>query len=218
MDLDCSTGEASFSNGVVVNGDTVIATDGAGSPVRQAMERKVEGFAASSVFLDHGYKELHIPPGGKGGFLLEQNALHIWPRHQFMMIALPNFDGSFTCTLFLDKDQLTEMATEASVEEFFKREFADAVPLMPTLVESVAEGGVLVYETFAAGNETVGKPSNPHFLLARGELLTLAVGLRIVAFEDGFLDAPARFVQRLVAVRETPGQPGAGEYQPRYML
>ena len=90
--------------------------------------------------------------------------------------------------------------------------------LMPTLIASVAEGGVLVYETFAAGNESVGKPSNPKFLLGRGELLTLAAGLRIIAFEDGFLDGPARFVQRLVAVRETPGEPGAGEAPHRYML
>ncbi len=90
--------------------------------------------------------------------------------------------------------------------------------LMPTLIASVAEGGVLVYETFAAGNETVGKPSNPKFLLGRGELLSLAGGLRVIAFEDGFLDGPQRFVQRLVAVREAPRQPAAGEAPSRYML
>ncbi len=73
--------------------------------------------------------------------------------------------------------------------------------LLPTLVDSVDTGGVLIYETFAAGNETVGKPSNPAFLLAPGELLAAATGLRVVAYEDGFLDAPERFVQRLCAVR-----------------
>ena len=84
-------------------------------------------------------------------------------------------------------------------------------PLMPTLVASVADAGVMIYETFSLGNETVGKPSNPDFLLRPGELLALAAGLRVVAYEDGFLDTPERFVQRLVAVREpraaTPSLP-----------
>jgi len=77
-------------------------------------------------------------------------------------------------------------------------------PLLPTLVASVAPGGVLIYETFAAGNETVGKPSRPDFLLRPGELLRVADGLRIVAYEDGFLAEPDRYVQRLAAVREAP--------------
>jgi SAM-dependent methyltransferase len=94
-------------------------------------------------------------------------------------------------------------------------------PLLPTLVASLAEGGVLLYETFAAGNETVGRPSRPDFLLAAGELLDAGAGLRIVAYEDGFLANPERFLQRLAAVREpvgavapryplTPGGPGPG--------
>jgi SAM-dependent methyltransferase len=70
-------------------------------------------------------------------------------------------------------------------------------------------GGVLLYETFAAGNETVGKPSRPDFLLQPGELLQACQGLRIVAYEDGFLDAPARFVQRIAAVREPGRAPAA---------
>jgi hypothetical protein len=74
--------------------------------------------------------------------------------------------------------------------------------LLPTLVDSVDAGGVLIYETFAAGNQTVGKPSNPNFLLREGELLVATRGLRVVAFEDGFLSDPERFVQRIVAVRE----------------
>jgi SAM-dependent methyltransferase len=75
-------------------------------------------------------------------------------------------------------------------------------PLLPTLVESVEAGGVLIYETFAQGNQSVGKPSNPDFLLQPGELLAATHGLRTIAYEDGFLDEPARFVQRIVAVRE----------------
>lgn len=77
-------------------------------------------------------------------------------------------------------------------------------PLMPTLVASVAPGGVLIYETFAQGNETVGKPSRPDFLLKPGELLEACKELRVVAYEDGFLGQPERFVQRIAAVRPDP--------------
>ena len=157
IDFDCETGGAVFSDGSRAKGDTLIATDGAGSAVRNAMLHGcIERFDFSQNWLEHGYKELHIPPaadwsasaplaaasptavGDDPGFLLEKNALHIWPRHKFMMIALPNFDGSFTCTLFLahsgDRsfDQLTD---KEAVNEFFSTEFPDAVPLMPTLVE-----------------------------------------------------------------------------------
>jgi SAM-dependent methyltransferase len=86
-------------------------------------------------------------------------------------------------------------------------------PLLPMIVQAVAPGGVLLYETFAAGNETVGKPSRPDFLLAPGELLGACTALRVVAYEDGFLEEPARFVQRVAAVRP------AGDGQPvRYLL
>jgi len=75
-------------------------------------------------------------------------------------------------------------------------------PLLPAIVAATGAGGVLLYETFAAGNESVGRPARPDFLLAPGELLGAVAGLRIVAYEDGFLDDPDRFVQRIVAVRE----------------
>lgn len=86
-------------------------------------------------------------------------------------------------------------------------------PLFPVIVASVAPGGVLIYETFAAGNETVGKPSRPDFLLQPGELLRSLEGLRIVAYEDGFEADPPRYVQRVVAVREQAVEPA-----PRYPL
>ena len=86
--------------------------------------------------------------------------------------------------------------------------------LMPKIVESVAPGGVLLYETFATGNASVGKPSRPEFLLDAGELLRHVQGLRIVAFEDGFLDGPPRCVQRIAAVRES----GRAEPPPRHRL
>jgi SAM-dependent methyltransferase len=74
-------------------------------------------------------------------------------------------------------------------------------PLIATLLASLADGGVLIYETFAVGNESVGKPSSPDFLLQRGELLALCQDLNVVAFEDGFLSSPDRFVQRIVATK-----------------
>ncbi|MEO7127252.1 MAG: class I SAM-dependent methyltransferase [Rhodoferax sp.] len=86
-------------------------------------------------------------------------------------------------------------------------------PLLPTIVASVASGGVLLYETFAAGNETVGKPARPDFLLQPGELPRACEGLRVVAFEDGFLQGPERFVQRIAAVRQQ-----AQELPARYPL
>ena len=94
---------------------------------------------------------------------------------------------------------------------FAGREFGAVVvtnylwrPLLPAITGSVAPGGVLIYETFAHGNETVGRPARPEFLLQPGELLAACAGLRVVAYEDGFEPEPARFVQRITAVRELP--------------
>jgi SAM-dependent methyltransferase len=84
-------------------------------------------------------------------------------------------------------------------------------PLFGLLEAALAPGGVLLYETFAAGNESVGRPARAEFLLGRGELLTAFAGLRTVAFEDGFLRNPERFVQRLVALREHTA-PGPARY------
>jgi SAM-dependent methyltransferase len=86
-------------------------------------------------------------------------------------------------------------------------------PLLPRILDALAPGGVLLYETFAEGNETVGKPSRPDFLLKHGELLQACAALRVIAYEDGFLDNPPRFVQRIAAVREP-----AGARQERYQL
>lgn len=90
-------------------------------------------------------------------------------------------------------------------------------PLLPTLLASLAPAGVLIYETFTQGNETVGKPSRPDFLLRTGELLEICRGLRIVAFEEGFHENPPRFVQRIAAVREAPATAGLPD-PPRYGL
>ena len=87
-------------------------------------------------------------------------------------------------------------------------------PLWPHVLKSLKPNGVLIYETFSAGNETVGKPSRPDFLLTPGELLTVCKDLRVVAFEEGFLDQPERFAQRIVAVSET----GSAQTPARYPL
>ncbi len=118
-------------------GNAVIASDGAGSPVRQAMEQQ-KGISVSQEFLPHGYKELHIPPREDGTHRIEKNALHIWPRRAFMLIALPNLDGSFTCTLFLQQDGdpgFSSLQTPEQLHAFFEKEFPDARALMPTLEE-----------------------------------------------------------------------------------
>ena len=88
-------------------------------------------------------------------------------------------------------------------------------PLLPALMQSLADGGLLIYETFAAGNQTVGKPSNPDFLLAPGELLGAAAGLRVVAYEDGFLTRPDRYVQRICALRAGAVQHPRTPLEPR---
>ncbi len=175
VDFDCESGEVILESGKRVKGDTVIATDGAGSAVRQSMMNGgISRFNYEQKFLEHGYKELHIPPaksepsasadgltrtsenfdknsdlsttelqsptyaGGSDLFAMEKNALHIWARGEFLMIALPNFDGSFTCTLFLafeGENSFANLTDETSLMKFFEKYFADSISLMPTLVE-----------------------------------------------------------------------------------
>lgn len=121
--------------------DITIAADGATSPVRMEM-LKVPRFDFKQEYENYGYKELHIPPNADGSFKMETNALHIWPRGSFMLIALPNMDGSFTCTLFLayDKSLGGENSFEAlnskeNVQQFFEKNFPDAIELMPGLLD-----------------------------------------------------------------------------------
>ncbi len=115
----------------------LIGADGAGSAVRGAIDA-LHGDPAHTDFLDHGYKELHIPPAADGGFALAPDALHIWPRGGFMLIALPNPDHSFTATLFLANTGAVSFAAldgDAAVADFFAREFADAQALVPDLLD-----------------------------------------------------------------------------------
>src|SRR5207247_1285050 len=123
---------------IEVSADTIIGVDGAFSAVRQSMHKKLADFEYDESYLAHGYKELTIPPALDGSWRMEKEALHIWPRKSFMMIALPNPDGSFTCTLFWEFEGPRSFAstkTDDDVRRFFDEEFPDAVPLMPALLE-----------------------------------------------------------------------------------
>jgi kynurenine 3-monooxygenase len=122
---------------IEARGDAIIGVDGAFSAVRQSMQKKLAEFEYDESYLAHGYKELTIPPAPDGSWQMEKEALHIWPRKSFMMIALPNPDGSFTCTLFWEFEGPRSFATTNTDDEvcdFFQEEFPDAVPLMPTLL------------------------------------------------------------------------------------
>ncbi len=145
VDLDSATAQllnTSTNQPLNSSGDAIIGVDGAFSAVRQSMQRKIDKFHYDESYLAHGYKELTIPPAPDGGWRMEKNALHIWPRKSFMMIALPNPDGSFTCTLFWEFKGPRSFETTTSdpdVRQFFEEEFPDAVPLMPTLLEDFRE-------------------------------------------------------------------------------
>ncbi len=115
--------------------DHIFGTDGAFSAVRGRLQ-KTSMFNYSQDYLSHGYKELVIPPNKDGSHRIDKNCLHIWPRGKFMLIALPNLDGSFTVTLFFPMKGATSfesIKTKADVKQFFNETFPDAVPHMPTL-------------------------------------------------------------------------------------
>jgi kynurenine 3-monooxygenase len=140
VDLDTNTlvfhDEASGQE-VRASFDQIFGTDGAFSAVRARLTR-LDRYDYSQTYLDHGYKELEIPPHADGTHQLDRNCLHIWPRGEFMMIALPNVDGSFTCTLFIPfegKHALANLKTPEAVRAFFDEQFPDAVSLMPELVD-----------------------------------------------------------------------------------
>lgn len=126
---DESTGK-NFS----IRAQKVIGTDGSASAIRLALQQQIR-LDYSQSYLAHGYKELTIPPAPDGSFRMEKHALHIWPRQSFMMIALPNIDATFTCTLFLAYENgFDQLKTEAAVLEFFQQNFPDAVPHIPDLL------------------------------------------------------------------------------------
>jgi len=144
VDIECATAQVvntCTNESAIVAADAIIGVDGAFSAVRRSMQR-LDRFEYSQTYLPHGYKELTIPPAADGSWRMEKHALHIWPRKSFMMIALPNPDGSFTCTLFWEFEGPRSFATTTTdddVRRFFDTEFPDAVPLMPTLLTDFRE-------------------------------------------------------------------------------
>jgi kynurenine 3-monooxygenase len=124
--------------------NVLIGADGAYSVIRLQMQMLGQ-FNFRQDYLPYGYKELHIPSRPGGTFAMEKHALHIWPRRRFMMIALPNLDGSFTCTLFWPLEgpgSFEAVQTESQIRRYFDEQFSDAVPLMPTLMEDYRKNPV----------------------------------------------------------------------------
>lgn len=135
--------------------DLVVGTDGAGSVVRRSMMSQTTKllFNYSQDFLRHGYKELSILPKDGGGFKIEKNALHIWPRGHFMIIALPNLDGSFTLTMFHPFEGevgFNTLDTREKVEQMFNKYYADLLPYIPHYLDEYFENPVGTLGTIKA--------------------------------------------------------------------
>jgi kynurenine 3-monooxygenase len=147
--MDWAAGAARFRNEetgreISVDSEVVIGTDGSASAIRQDLH-KLGRLNSSQEVLDYGYKELTVAAGPGGTHALEPNALHIWPRGAYMLIALPNIDGTFACILFLPQEGAESFArldTGEKALRFFQERFADAVPLMPQLQENYAANPV----------------------------------------------------------------------------
>lgn len=124
-------------NEKTVNADLLFGADGAFSALRNSYTH-MDRVNCDHFYLEYGYKELAILPGANGEWLMEKNALHIWPRGKYMMIALPNTDGTFTCTMFMPYEgevSFEKLKTEQDVHNLFDTQFADAKALMPGLIE-----------------------------------------------------------------------------------
>ncbi len=120
--------------------EVIFAADGAFSAIRYNAMQKLDRFNYSQHYIQDGYKELLLPANADGSYKIEKNALHIWPRGRFMLIALPNEDGSFTCTLFMpyegDKHAFNELTSDEKINDFFKTVFPDFYSMMPNLIEN----------------------------------------------------------------------------------
>lgn len=137
VDLETNTLSFDFKGNIIQSTyDRIIGADGAFSAIRNRLQ-KTDRFNYSQFYLEHGYKELVIPSASNGVHQIDPNALHIWPRGGFMLIALANLDGSFTVTLFLPfegENSFEQLKNDAAVTSFFKKEFPDALELMPDLI------------------------------------------------------------------------------------
>ena len=143
VDIDKSIATFELEDGSLktIQSDRMIGTDGAFAATRGKLQVS-DRFNYSQHYLHVGYKEMVIPAGANNAFLMEKNALHIWPRGSFMMIALPNPAGDFTCTLFVPYEKFDTIKTDADIKQFFEEEFADAAPMMPTLLEDYKQNPI----------------------------------------------------------------------------
>jgi kynurenine 3-monooxygenase len=142
-----------------VNSDFILGADGAFSGLREAM-RITDRFNFSQYYLPHGYKELTMPATASGDFALDPKGLHIWPREQYMLIALPNLDRSFTCTLFLPfegKVSFSSINESTELLAFFESAFPDAVPLLPELINEFDQNPTGSLVTIRCSPWMVGK-------------------------------------------------------------
>ena len=142
LEIDIENNIATFENyqtkeQFTIQADVIFGTDGAGSSLRKSYEKQFSEFHVSQEFLTHGYKELEIP-GIRGKHQISKDHLHIWPRGDYMLIALPNMDGSFTVTLFLSysegKYNFDNLTSKEKITTFFKEQFSDALALIPDIL------------------------------------------------------------------------------------
>mgnify|MGYP001582250777 FL=1 len=122
-----------------IKSDLIFACDGAFSAVRYNAMQKLDRFNYSQMYIEDGYREILLPANEDGSYKLEKKALHIWPRGRFMLIALPNEDGSFTCTLFMPfegEKSFSQLKSRADVDDFFKETFPDFYTMMPNIGEA----------------------------------------------------------------------------------
>lgn len=136
--VDFDRSRLGFADGASAPFGVLFGADGAGSPVREAIAAAGACWHRTD-WLDHGYKELTLAPGPDGGYRLDPNALHVWPRGEFMLIALANPGGDFTVTLFAPSETFRSLASAADIEAFFAAEFADFAALAPDLAEQFIE-------------------------------------------------------------------------------
>jgi kynurenine 3-monooxygenase len=146
VDIENSTArfeDYSSKEELSVSADVILGTDGAGSILRKSyyLDRKFM-FSYSQEYLTHGYKELEIPAAANGKHLISKDHLHIWPRGEYMLIALPNMDGSFTVTLFLGNEEgvynFKDLDSESKIKSFFEEQFPDALTLIPNIAQEFA--------------------------------------------------------------------------------
>lgn len=148
IDVDLKEGKATFKNTQTgditqIKSDVVFATDGAFSAARYNAMQKLDRFNYSQNYIADGYREILLPANEDGSHKLPVNTLHIWPRGRFMLIALPNFDGSYTCTLFMpfedDKYCFNNLTSKEKVTDFFKEVFPDFYELLPSVADAWEE-------------------------------------------------------------------------------